>query len=155
FARAAIVLRDPALADVARDVASTMLAHRRDGRLPRYLLDGEPHGDGYLDDYAFLIAGLLDLYEATFDRLWLRAAIALGDVVDQRFADPRGGAFLTADDQEALLTREKPDYDGAEPAGNSVLLLDWLRLYELTTDERYRTRADALVSAFGATLAQQ
>ncbi len=155
FARGAIVLRDPALADVAGEVAETVLAARRDGRLPRYLLDGEAHGDGYLDDYAFLVAGLLDLHEATFDPRWLREATALADVVDRRFADPRGGAFLTADDQEALLTREKPDYDGAEPAGNSVLLLDLLRLHELTTDDRWRARADALVSAFGATLAQQ
>jgi uncharacterized protein YyaL (SSP411 family) len=155
FARGAMVLRDPALADVARDVASTMVAHRTNGRLPRYLLDGEPHGEAYLDDYAFLVAGLLDLYEATFERLWLREAIALEDVVARHFADPRGGAFLTADDQEALLTREKPGYDGAEPAGNSVLLLDLLRLHELTTDERYGTRATELLAAFGPTLTQQ
>ncbi len=155
FARAAMVLRDRTLADTARDVASTLIGHRRDGRLPRYLLDGAPHGQAYLDDYAFLIAGLIDLYEATFEHLWLREAIALEDVVARHFTDPRGGAFLTADDQEALLTREKPDYDGAEPTGNSVLLLDWLRLYELTTDERYRTRAESLLAAFGATLAQQ
>jgi uncharacterized protein YyaL (SSP411 family) len=155
FARGAMVLRDPALAEVARDVASTMVAQLHDGHLPRYLLDGTPHGQAYLDDYAFLTAGLLDLYEATFDRFWLRRAIALEDVVARRFTDPRGGAFLTADDQEALLTREKPDYDGAEPAGNSVLLLDLLRLYELTADERYRTRATALIAAFGTTLARQ
>jgi uncharacterized protein YyaL (SSP411 family) len=155
FARGAMVLRDPTLAATARDVASTMLARRRDGRLPRYLIDGEPHGDAYLDDYAFLVAGLLDLYEATFESRWLREAIALEDVVARRFADPRGGAFLTADDQEALLTREKPDYDGAEPSGNSVLLLDLLRLHELTTDERYRTRAAALLAGFGAQLEQQ
>jgi uncharacterized protein YyaL (SSP411 family) len=155
FARAAAVLRSPTFADTARNTASTLLAARRDGRLPRYLSNGDPHGDAYLDDYAFLIAGLLDLYEVTFERRWLHEAIALEDVVARRFADPRGGAFLTADDQEALLTREKPDYDGAEPAGNSVLLLDLLRLHELTTDERYRTRAQALLTAFGTTLAQQ
>ena len=71
----------------------------------------------YLDDYAFLAAGLLDLYEATFDPRWLRAALGLER--GRRRALPRspaGGYFLTADDAEALLAREKPAYDGAEPS---------------------------------------
>jgi uncharacterized protein YyaL (SSP411 family) len=155
FARAGVVLREPAWIDVARDTAARLLDARRGERLPRYLLDGEAHGDGYLDDHAFLAAGLLDLYEATFDARWLREAIALQGVLDEHFADPRGGYFLTADDHETLLTREKPDYDGAEPTGNSMALSNLLRLAELTTDDRYRARADGVLTAFADVLAHR
>jgi uncharacterized protein len=155
FARASRMLGDPDLADAGRTAATAVLRARRDGRLPRYLMDGEPYGDGYLDDYAFLIAGLLDLFEATFEVRWLREAVALQQVQDARFADPAGGYFLTADDHEALLTREKPDYDGAEPTGNSVALENLVRLHALTTDDRHRRRADALLSAFGTALARR
>jgi len=126
----------------------------RDGRLQRSALDGQASGDGYLDDYAFFIAGLLDLYEATFDPRWLQSAIRLEQVVDAHFFDAaQGGYYLTADDAETLLARAKPDYDGAEPAGNSVMLLDLLRLSELTGDDRYRTRAAATLRAFQPRLA--
>jgi uncharacterized protein YyaL (SSP411 family) len=152
FARAARALADRRLANVARTTAKAILDARRDGRLPRYLIDGSAHGDAYLDDYAFLIAGLLDLFEATFDVTWLREALALQAVQDARFADPRGGYFQTADDQETLLTREKPDYDGAEPAGNSVALENLVRLQELTMNDRHRERAEALLAAFGSTI---
>jgi uncharacterized protein YyaL (SSP411 family) len=118
-------------------------------------MDGTPHGDGYLDDYAFLIAGLLDLFEATFEPRWLQEALDLQRAQDSRFADAGGGYFLTAADQEALLTREKPDYDGAEPAGNSVALQNLLRLHALTTDDAHRARATALLAAFGSPLARR
>jgi uncharacterized protein YyaL (SSP411 family) len=152
FARASRVLGDPALHATARTTADALLAHRSRDRLPRYLFDGAPRADAYLDDYAFLVAGLVDLYEATGETRWLREAIALQQTIDARFADPAGGYFQTADDHEVLLTREKPDYDGAEPSGNSVALLNLLRLHELTTDDAYRARADALVAAFGPRL---
>ena len=155
FARAARVLRDPALADPARAAATALLAARTHERLARYVMDGTPRGDAYLDDYAFLIAGLLDLYEATGEVRWLREAVALQQVLDDRFADPAGGYFLTADDHETLLTREKPDYDGAEPTGNAVALSNLLRLHELTSDDRHRARADALLTAFGSRLARR
>jgi uncharacterized protein YyaL (SSP411 family) len=152
FARSSRVLGDPALLETARVTADALLAHRTNDRLPRYLLDGAPRAQACLDDYAFLIAGLLDLYEATGETRWLRDAIALQGTLDARFADPAGGYFQTADDQEALLTREKPDYDGAEPSGNSVAYLNLLRLHALTTDDAWRARADALLAAFGPRL---
>jgi uncharacterized protein YyaL (SSP411 family) len=155
FARASATLGDPALARVAARTADALLRARHGERLPRYLIDGEAQGDAVLDDYAFLTAGLLDLYEATFDPRWLREAVGLEAVLDARFADPQGGYFLTADDQEALLAREKPDYDGAEPAGNSVALSNLLRLHALTTDDRYRARAAALLASFGGLLARR
>ncbi len=67
----------------------------------------------------------------------------------------RGGYFRTSDDHEPLLAREKPDYDGAEPSGNSVTLLNLLRLHELTLDDRYRARAERLVRACSPILSQQ
>src|SRR4029450_5188550 len=126
----------------------------RAGRLPRSVLDGAATGEGYLEDYAFLTAGLLDLFEATGDPRWLARALALQDVLDAHFADPAGGYFRTADDAESLLIREKPDFDGAEPSGNSVALENLLRLHEWTADERFRERADGLLRAFGAALAR-
>jgi len=152
FARGSRVLGDPSLVDRAHETADALLKHRTGDRLPRYLFDGAARGEAYLDDHAFMIAGLLDLYEATGEVRWLREAIALQQTVDARFADPAGGYFQTADDHETLLTREKPDYDGAEPSGNSVALLNLLRLHELTTDDAYRVRADALLAAFGPRL---
>jgi len=146
------VLGDPELLERARGAADVILDHRTGDRLPRYRLDGAARGEAYLDDYAFLVAGLLDLYENTGEARWLREAIAVQGTLDARFADPAGGYFQTADDHEALLPREKPDYDGAEPSGNSVALLNLLRLHELTTDDAYRARADALLASFGPRL---
>jgi uncharacterized protein YyaL (SSP411 family) len=91
----------------------------------------------------------LDLYEATFDPRWLQSAIRLEQSSTRTSRDAaQGGYFLTADDAETLLARAKPDNDGAEPAGNSIMLLDLLRLDELTGDDRYRSRAGATLRAF-------
>jgi uncharacterized protein YyaL (SSP411 family) len=155
FARAGQAFQAPALTQTgvraADHVLATMLV---DGRLQRSALGGQPSGAGYLDDYACMIAALLDLYEATLDPRWLRQALALERVVDAHFRDADGGGYyLTADDGEPLLAREKPAYDGPEPAGNSVMLLDLLRLGELTGDDRFRVRAEATLRAFAPTLA--
>jgi uncharacterized protein YyaL (SSP411 family) len=108
---------------------------------------------GYLDDYAFLVAGLLDLHEATGEPRWLREAIALDGVLAAHFEDAQaGGFFMTSDDHEELLAREKPGYDGAEPSGNSVQALNLLRLHELTTNDAYRQRAERTIAAFGQRL---
>jgi len=154
FARAAQILNEASYAAAATRAADFILTKmKRGGRLARSSLDGHVAGTGYLDDHAFLIAGLLDLFEATFDPRWLREAVALEAVLEGHFRDKKdGGYFLTADDQEKLLAREKPSYDGAEPCGNSVALLDLLRLYELTTEDRYRQRAMEAFRAFEPTI---
>jgi len=85
FARASRVLGEPALVAPARSAATALLATRSRGRLARYTIDGAAHGDGFLDDYAFLVAGLLDLYETTGEVSWLREAVALQTVLDDRF----------------------------------------------------------------------
>ena len=154
-ARAALALGDASWADRAARAAGFVLDHmRRDGRLFRSWRDGRPEHAGYLDDYAFLVAGLLDLYEATGEVRWLREAIALDGVLAAHYEDREGGGFfMTADDSEELLAREKPAWDGAEPSGNSVHALNMLRLHELTTDDAYRRRAERTIDAFGPRLA--
>jgi uncharacterized protein len=154
YAQAALVLGDERYARVAARAADFVLtAMRKDGRLLRSYTDGAAHHRAYLDDYAFMIAALLDLYEATGEVRWLRQATALDAVLAARYEDrAAGGFFMTGDDHETLLAREKPNSDGAEPCGNSVQALNLLRLHELTTDDRYRQRAERTLRAFGATL---
>ncbi len=153
-ARAALVLGDPRYARRAERAADFLLQKLRKGeRLYRSFKDGRALHAGYIEDYAFLIAGLLDLFEATGETRWLREAISLDSVVEAHYEDRAnggGGFFRTADDHERLLARERPRYDGAEPAGSSVEILNLLRLSELTSNAAYRKRAErALVSLGG------
>jgi uncharacterized protein len=154
FSRAALVFGDSDYAERAARAADFVLTKiRKNGRLQRSFKDGNAHHDGYLDDYAFLTAGLLDLYETTSDPRWLEEAIALDRVLETHYEDKQaGGFFLTSDHHEALLAREKPSYDGAEPSGNSVEALNLLRLYEFTTQDHYRVRAERTLRAFGQVL---
>jgi uncharacterized protein YyaL (SSP411 family) len=147
---AALVLDEPDYARRAERAASFILeTMRRDGRLLRSYKDGQASHNAYLDDYSFLTAGLIDLYEATGNLRWLREAIALDAVLAQHYEDrENGGFFLTSGDHESLLAREKPSYDGAEPSGNSVAVLNLLRLYEFTTREEFRVRAERALKAF-------
>ena len=154
YARAGLVLGNPAYTESASMAADFLLRELyRDGRLYRSYKDGQARHMAYLDDHAFLAAALLDLYEATFDIRWLQQAIALDKTLEAYYEDRQaGGFFMTANDHETLLTREKPAYDGAEPSGNSVALLNLMRLHEFTTDDRYRQRADRALAAFSGTL---
>jgi uncharacterized protein YyaL (SSP411 family) len=149
FARASLALGDDRYIRIAARAADVVLTQMRDGpRLVHSLTDGRRGPLGYLDDYAFTIAGLLDLYEATSDPRWLREAAGLDAVLRDDFEDKGGGYLLTPSGAEALLAREKPAYDGAEPCGNSVAALDLLRLSELTNRDEYRARAERTLRAF-------
>jgi uncharacterized protein YyaL (SSP411 family) len=154
FAQAALVLGDARYVDQAARAADFVLTKmRKDGRLLRSYKDGQAQHNGYLDDYAFLIAGLLDLYEATGTIRWLKEAVASDKVLEDHYEDKQaGGFFMTSNDHETLLAREKPAYDGAEPSGNSIQTLNLLRLYEFTTEDRYRVRAEKTLQAFGEIL---
>ncbi|MBI2026668.1 MAG: thioredoxin domain-containing protein [Deltaproteobacteria bacterium] len=122
--------------------------------LHRSFKDGAPKYKAYLDDYAFLIASLLDLYEATFEPGWLTKAFELDKTLQESFEDDAGGFFMTSTEHEKLIAREKSTYDGALPSGNSVALLNLLRLYELTTDYSYYKRAEKLLKSFSTRLSQ-
>jgi len=150
YSRAALALGDATYATRARRAAEFVLGKmRKGGRLLRSYKDGQTRHEAVLEDYAFLTAGLLDLYEVTDEPRWLEEAIALDAVLERHYEDSKnGGFFLTPDDHDSPLAREKPSYDGAEPSGNSVHLLNLLRLNELTTDDRYRQRAERELRAF-------
>ena len=154
YARGALVLDERRHAEIAARAADFVLARMRaGGRLRRSHVDGRAEHNAYLDDYAFVIAGLLDLHEATSDPRWLREAISLDRSLELHYEDRKGGGyFRTSDDHETLLAREKPGYDGAEPSGNSVQALNLLRLHELTTTDSYRRRAERTFGAFAGAL---
>jgi uncharacterized protein YyaL (SSP411 family) len=149
-AQAALVLGDAHYAERAARTADFVLTKmRKDGRLLRSHKNGQARHNGYLDDYAFLIAALLDLYEATGNPRWLREAITLDKVLEDHYEDKQaGGFFMISNDHEQLLARQKPSYDGAEPSGNSIQTLNLLRLHEFTTEDRYRVRAEKALQAF-------
>jgi hypothetical protein len=145
------VLGNTAYESRARGAAEFVATHLvgEDGRLRRVWKDGAARHDAMLDDYAFVIAGLLDLFEVRADARWLDLAIALQARLDEDFSDQGGGYFLTAAGAEKLLVRSKPDADGALPSGNAVALLNLMRLAELTGDTRYRSAATRGFRAFG------
>lgn len=157
FAKAGFALGDDDYTQAAKIAANFILEKLyRDGRLYRSYKDGKAHHNAYLDDYAFLTTALLDLYEATFELPWLQQAIVLDRTLERFYEDKQhGGFFMTSNDHETLLAREKPTYDGAEPSGNSVTVLNLLRLHEFTTDDRYRQRAEKALQAFSGTLQAQ
>ncbi|MDH3215655.1 MAG: thioredoxin domain-containing protein [Candidatus Krumholzibacteria bacterium] len=102
-----------------------------------------------VDDYAFLIWGLLELYENTFDVDHLQTAVKLnGDLIDRFWDDQNGGLFFTADGGEELIARMKEVQDGAIPSGNSVTMLNLLRLGRLTANPQLEERAAAIGRAF-------
>jgi uncharacterized protein len=153
LARGALVVGEPRYRDAARAAASRLLDQARpDGVLARALADGRPLGQGFLDDHAYLAAGLLDLFEADPDPRWLREALALHGELERRFRDPAGGYFRSGTHHERLPVRDKPDHDDDLPAGNSIAALTLLRLAELTGDDRHRDAAAALLRAFAGTL---
>jgi len=153
FARAARVLGEPEDLAIARGAADFVLERMLvDGRLRRSYALGRAELDAQLDDYAFVIAALLDLFEATSESRYLQAAMNLDRVLAAHYEDAAGGFFRTADDAEALLVRDKPIEDGALPSGNSVQALNLLRLYELRGDDGYRERADRALRACAAQL---
>ena len=154
MAQSGFVLDEPDFIDRAERAARFVLTRsRKDGRLLRSFKDGQARHKAYLEDYSFLIAGLLDLYEATSGFDWLRAAIELQAVLDLRYLDERtGGYFLTSDDHERLLARQRPSRDRAVPSGNSVAAMNLLRLHELTMEDRYGAAAEKLFSTFSRSI---
>ena len=104
----------------------------------------------FLDDYAFLVWGLLELYEASFDVRHLESAIALNDEAVRLFREPKSGRFyITANDAESLLVRPREVGDGAIPSGNSVMLMNLVRLSRITARPEYETYANELLRAAG------
>jgi uncharacterized protein YyaL (SSP411 family) len=124
---------------------------RQDGRLLHRYRDGQAAVLANADDYAFLIWGLLETYEATFDTKYLQTALDLNKELIKYFWDEqRGGFYFTADDAEELIVRQKEIYDGAVPSGNSVAMLNLLRLSRITADSDLEKKAIKIMLAFSS-----
>jgi uncharacterized protein YyaL (SSP411 family) len=166
FAEASVILEREDYAEAARKNAGFVLDQlRRDGLLLRTYKDGQAKLNGYLDDYAFFVDGLIALYEATGELRWLEEARALADkMIDEFWDEEEGGFFYTGKSHEELIVRSKDYFDNATPSGNNVAADVLLRLAVLTGNEDYRRRAVTIFrllndsikrypSAFGRALA--
>jgi len=132
----------------ATDFILTQLM-RNDGRLLARYREGEAAYLGYLDDYAFFIWGLLELYSASGKPQYLKTALHLQEEIEQLFTDEEGGGyFLTGSDAEELIFRPKESHDGALPSGNSITALNLLRLARLTGDQRWEKKAEQQLLTF-------
>jgi uncharacterized protein YyaL (SSP411 family) len=159
FAKGAQVLDDGRYLEAARRASSFILTQMYDataGVLRRRYRDGDAAIAGFLDDYAFFIGALLDLYEADFDPRHMEMAIELTGKMRELFEDPAEGAFFsTAAGDNNLVLRMKDDYDGAEPSGNAFALIDLLKLAHFTDRAEYRESAERTLRALGSKITQQ
>jgi uncharacterized protein YyaL (SSP411 family) len=125
----------------------------REGRLLRCYKDGKARFNGYLEDYACLVDGLISLYEATFDLQWIIHSQALAERMIQMFWDRQsGGFYFTSEDHESLIHRPKDFYDNAIPSGNSVAASSLLRLWKLTGDRRWSQYAVSILESISGLL---
>jgi uncharacterized protein YyaL (SSP411 family) len=128
----------------------------REGRLLHTYKDGIAKILGYLDDYAFLAVGLLDLFEATFNRSLLAKATELANIMLVEFWDDNDGAFFyTGKSHEQLISRAKPAFDGSIPSGNSLAAQLLLRLYHYTNHEDYFKKAETILRSYRDAMAAQ
>ncbi len=158
FAMGARVLEDEKLASAARAAADFLLRRSRDdaGRLFKRYRRGKAGLHAVLDDYAYFIWGLLELYAAVLETDYLEEAIALTKKTLALFGAQEGGGFyLTSKEGEPLITRSMRIYDGATPSGNSVMAANLARLAHLTGETHWRDQAEGIVRAFSGQLASQ
>jgi uncharacterized protein YyaL (SSP411 family) len=132
----------------------TKLFH--DGRLLHVYKNGQAKLAGYLDDYAFLAVGLLDLYEATLEASALRRAIELADTMLREFRDENGGGFFyTGKSHEQLISRTKPVFDGSIPSGNAMATQLLLRLHHFTGKDTYLQLAETALRSYYTAMESQ
>ncbi|HEY8693264.1 MAG TPA: thioredoxin domain-containing protein, partial [Chloroflexota bacterium] len=144
---ASAALSRPDYAEVARRNAVFLLRElRRDGKLLRTHKDGQSKLNGYLEDYANLVDGLLALYQVTFELRWFGAGRELAETMIQQFWDPAEGCFYdTGRDHEQLINRPRDTFDNATPSGNSVAVDVLPRLWLFTGEERYSGIAETVL----------
>ncbi|MEO8371661.1 MAG: thioredoxin domain-containing protein, partial [Candidatus Solibacter sp.] len=156
FAKAGAALNEPRYAEAARRAAEFIIANLYNpetGVLLRRYRAGDAAIPGFLDDYAMFVQGLLDLYEAQFDLRHLDLAVSLTARQRELFEDTEAGGFYsTAAGDQHLVLRVKEDYDGAEPSGNSVTVLNLLRLAQMTNRDDLRQSAERTFAAFASRL---
>ena len=151
MARTGAVLREPRYVDAAAAAARFLLDRLVDegaGGLLHVHRGGVSRIGAFLDDYAFLIAGLSSLHAATGDDAWLREAVRIQAEQDRRLLDTRGGGYFAAGEDLRLLFRAKPAFDGAVASGNGVAARNLLDLHRRTGEVTYLERAREVISAF-------
>ncbi|MCI0531603.1 MAG: thioredoxin domain-containing protein, partial [candidate division Zixibacteria bacterium] len=150
------VLGDPKYLAAAEKAADFVLKNlQKNGRLLKHYRGKAADVKGFLDDYAYFVHGLIELYQASFDPRWLKQAVGLTDSMLELFwDDENGGFYFSGKDAEKLITRTKELYDGALPSGNSLAVYNLLRLGKLTANQKYTDRAEAALKSFSGTLAQ-
>ncbi len=156
LAKAGSVLDNRTYTTAATKAADFILQNLTDpsGRLLKRYRKGKAGLPAHLNDYAFMVWGLLELYQASFEVIHLKNAIELNQQMLSRFWDEQnGGLYMTADDSEKLLVRSKVIYDGAIPSGNSVAVFNLLRLGHMTGNTEYFTKAEQIIKFFSAEIA--
>ncbi len=150
LAKAGAVFSTPEYIKAAQKAADFILEKMMvEGRLSHVFVNGKADRKAGLDDYAFLIWGLIELYEAAFEEKYLASAMNLAGIMVEHFWDStEGGFFTAADDTDVPIARTKTGYDNAIPSGNSVAMLDLLRLGGLTGDQSYKARANMIGKTF-------
>jgi uncharacterized protein YyaL (SSP411 family) len=152
FAIAGRALGEPRYVDQAARAADFVLngmRRQQDGHLARSFRDGMLGGIGFLDDYACVVAGLLDLFETTAEPRWMRHALRLAEDTESLFHDGAGeGYFRTSHLHESLLGRERPVFDGAEPCGAAVAFENTARLAVITENQTWIARAQRNLAFF-------
>ncbi|GIV96795.1 MAG: thioredoxin domain-containing protein [Herpetosiphonaceae bacterium] len=156
LAEAGRALRRDDYIEAARRNADFLLNHlRRDGRLLRSYKDGQAKIKGFLDDYAFLIDGLLELYQATFELRWMREAKSLTETMLQLFWDEERQIFFdTSTEHEQLISRPRDPFDNATPSGTSVAVDVLLRLAALLGEPAYMRTALSVLRGLSAGMVQ-
>jgi uncharacterized protein YyaL (SSP411 family) len=157
LSKAARVLGNEKYTDEARRAADFILDKMLDssGRLLHRYKDGDAEIDGFVEDYAYLIWGLIELYETSFDARYLAKSLELNkQLLDFFWDDVAGGFYFTPKDGEKLIVRKKEIYDGAHPSGNSVAMLNLLRLSRITANPELEKKAIELGRAFSKTVSQ-
>jgi hypothetical protein len=157
FAKGFQVFADPQYRKAAEDAVHFILKNMigQDGRILHRYRDGEAAVAANLDDYAFFIWGLMECYEAFWDAKYFLAALSLQEDLTRHFLDKEnGGYFFTPDDGEAMIIRRKEVYDGAVPSGNSVNLLNLIRLARMKGDAEIEKQAVVAGRAFAGSVGQ-
>nr|KJB41971.1 hypothetical protein B456_007G130400 [Gossypium raimondii] len=144
------------VAEKAANFIRRHLYNEQTRRLQHSFRNGPSNAPGFLDDYAFLISGLLDLYEFGGSTDWLVWATELQDMQDELFLDREGGAYFnTPGEDPSVLLRVKEDHDGAEPSGNSVSAINLVRLVSMVSgskSDHYRQNGEHLLAVFESRL---
>jgi uncharacterized protein YyaL (SSP411 family) len=145
------ILKDKSLINMAKKAVTFINTKlkREDGRFLARFRDGDADIPAFLDDYAFLQWAYIELYESTYEPVFLKDAVSISNEIGRLFSDTEnGGFFFYGNDAEKLISRPKDSYDGAMPSGNSVIAMNMLRLFRITGDIKFADRYEKQLRAF-------